>query len=125
MNPPVADPRHASQKLDQFKVDLEAATDRAELAEEKNKKLEQALLEREQEIQSLRHRLDLAESDNDKLTADLKSAKMASSEGEHTKSSAENLSRKVQLLEDELDKAEKSLKETTEKYVPSPCRGPD
>jgi tropomyosin len=36
-------------------------------------------------------------------------------EGEHSKSTSDNLLRKVQLLEEELDAAEKNVKETVEK----------
>jgi hypothetical protein len=38
-------------------------------------------------------------------------------EGEHSKSTSDNLLRKVQLLEEELDAAEKNVKETVEKWV--------
>lgn len=57
------------------------------------------------------------EADNDKTEAKLQEFKTSSLDSEHTKTTAENLSRKVQLLEEELDKAEKNLKETVEKYV--------
>ena len=38
-------------------------------------------------------------------------------EGEHSKSTSDSLLRKVQLLEEELDAAEKNVKETVEKWV--------
>jgi len=38
-------------------------------------------------------------------------------EGDTAKSTVENLQRKIQVLEEELDNAEKHLKETVEKYV--------
>jgi tropomyosin len=52
----------------------------------------------------------------------LAEAKASLSDAESGKTTNEGLMRKVQLLEDELDTAEKNLKETVEKYVLSPCR---
>ena len=43
--------------------------------------------------------------------------KHAHEEGDSAKSTAENLQRKIQILEEELDNAEKNLKETVEKFV--------
>jgi tropomyosin len=57
------------------------------------------------------------EAENDKTEAKLQELKTNSLDSEHTKTTAENLNRKVQLLEDELDAAEKNLKETVEKCV--------
>ncbi len=44
--------------------------------------------------------------------------KSSSLEGESSRTTSENLTRKVQLLEEELDVAEKNVKETVEKCVP-------
>lgn len=77
--------------------------------------INQTLLERDQEIASLQHKLALAEEENDKSEQKIKELKSASDEGESHRTTGENLARKVQLLEEELDKAEKDLKETTEK----------
>jgi tropomyosin len=59
----------------------------------------------------------LSEEENEKSEQKIKELKSASDEGESHRTTGENLARKVQLLEEELDKAEKDLKETTEKYV--------
>jgi hypothetical protein len=77
--------------------------------------LNQTLLERDQEISSLQHKLSLAEDELEKSETKVKELKTASDEGETHRTTGENLARKVQLLEEELDKAEKDLKETTEK----------
>ena len=47
----------------------------------------------------------------------LADAKAAKEEGELSKTTNEGLQRKIQLLEDELDAAERNAKETMEKYV--------
>ncbi len=105
------------QKLNTLRVEADAAVERAEKAEAENKKLQQLLLEREQDIKSLTHQLDTAQADADKLEAKLAESKIAQQEGEYTKNTSEGLVRKVQLLEEELDTAEKNLKETTERLV--------
>jgi hypothetical protein len=48
--------------------------------------------------------------------------KVALAEAETVKATNDSLVRKIALLEEELDAAEKNLKETVEKYVPSPRR---
>lgn len=103
--------------MNQLRLEADAAVTRAEEAEAKVKKLEQALLEREQEITSLNHRLGVLDAENEKAEAELQKYKGFSLEGEQSKTTSENLNRKVQLLEEELDAAEKNLKETVEKYV--------
>lgn len=77
--------------------------------------LKQTLLERDQEISSLQHKLSLAEEELEKTEGKVKELKGAAEEGDTHRTAGENLARKVQLLEEELDKAEKDLKETTEK----------
>lgn len=55
----------------------------------------------------------------------LADVKVALAEGEGSKAENNNLTRKIQLLEEELDAAEKNVKETVDKCVPSPyhlCR---
>lgn len=76
---------------------------------------QQTLLERDQEISSLQHKLSLAEEEADKAEEKLKELKGSAEEGDTHRTASENYQRKVQLLEEELDKAEKDLKETTEK----------
>jgi tropomyosin len=53
--------------------------------------------------------------DLEKAEGKLADAKNAREEGDHSRAALDNLVRKVQLLEDELDQAEKNVKETVEK----------
>lgn len=108
------------QKLNNLRAEAEAAVERAEAAEAKNKQLELTLLQRDQDITSLNHRLALSDEQLEKAEGKLADAKHAHEEGDTAKSTAENLTRKIQILEEELDNAEKNLKETVEKYV-VPC----
>jgi len=55
------------------------------------------------------------ETEVEKLESQLKIAKKDQQDSEQTRSTSDNLSRKVQLLEEELDAAEKNVKETVEK----------
>jgi len=73
------------------------------------------ILQKDQEIQSLNHKLNVAEADLEKAEAKVADAKIVHEQGEMSKGTADNLSRKVQLLEEELDTAEKNVKDTMEK----------
>jgi len=103
------------EKMNQLRLEADAAVTRAEESEKKVKILEQELLQKEQDLSSLTHRLGLLEAENEKSEAKLQEYKTSSLDGEHSKTTAEGLTRKVALLEEELDAAEKNLKETVEK----------
>ena len=105
------------QRLTQLRLEADNAVARAEEAEAKNKTLQQELLSKEQDIQSLTHRLSNAESQLDKAEGQISAAKLVHDEHETSKTTNEGLQRKIQLLEDELDKAEKNLKDTVERCV--------
>jgi tropomyosin len=103
--------------MNSLRVEADNAVTRAEEAEAKNKKYEQALLEKDQEITSLQHRLGVLDAELEKAEAKVADSKAAQMEGEHSKMTSEGLVRKIQLLEEELDAAEKNVKETVEKCV--------
>jgi len=103
------------QRMEQLRTEVDTATERAETAEAKIKKLELELLAKEQDITSLAHKNNLLETEVEKLEGSLKEAKVAGAEGDTSRGTADALGRKVQLLEDELDAAEKNVKETVEK----------
>jgi len=101
--------------MNQLRTEADTAINRAEESEAKNKKYEQMLLERDQEITSLHHRLGVLETELEKAEGMLADSKTAREEGEHSKTTNEGLVRKIQLLEEELDAAEKNVKDTVEK----------
>ncbi|KAK0489105.1 tropomyosin [Armillaria novae-zelandiae] len=103
------------EKMNNLRIEADNAVTRAEEAEAKNKKYEQALLEKDQEITSLQHKLALLDADLEKAEGKVQEYKLAQEEGEHSKSTNDSLQRKVQLLEEELDVAEKNVKDTVEK----------
>lgn len=103
--------------MNSLRLEADNAVTRAEEAEAKNKKYEQVILEKDQEITSLSHKLSLLDADLEKTEAKLAELKSAQEEGETSRTTNEGLNRKIQLLEEELDAAEKNVKETVEKCV--------
>lgn len=95
--------------------EADAATERAEKAEAKLKTTEQELLNREQECQSLKHQLSVRDNELEDTESKLKEAKAAGMAGESNLASVNALQSKIQLLEEELDVAERNAKETMEK----------
>ncbi|EIW79156.1 actin filament-coating protein tropomyosin [Coniophora puteana RWD-64-598 SS2] len=102
-------------KLNSLRAEADNAVARAEEAETKTKKYEQQLLERDQEITSLTHRNAVLEEELEKAEGKVNELKAANQEGEGARTTNEGLNRKIQLLEEELDAAEKNVKETMEK----------
>jgi len=103
------------EKLNSLRGEADHAIERAEAAEAKNKQYEQQLLEKDQEIVSLQHKLSVMDSDLDKTEQQLSALKKDHAEGEGAKVTNDSLQRKIQLLEEELDAAEKNVKDTVEK----------
>lgn len=103
------------ERMNVLRAEADAATERAEIAEAKVKKLELELTGKEQEIVSYQHKLGVLDADLEKAESKLADAKSAGDEGANSRVTVENLTRKVQLLEEELDAAEKNVKETVEK----------
>lgn len=103
--------------MTQLRAEADAAIERAEQAEAKNKTYEQQILTLEQDNKSLQHRLGLLDSQLENSETQLQDSKKNALEGEQSKQDRDGLLRKVQLLEEELDAAEKNLKETVEKYA--------
>jgi tropomyosin, fungi type len=70
----------------------------------------------------LTHRNGLLEAEVEKLETGIKEAKSIAGEASNHSSANENLTRKLQLLEEEAEAADKSLRETNEKYAPFSLR---
>jgi len=98
-----------------IRVEADNNLARAEEAEIKLKKLEQELMQKDQEIVSLQHKVGNLEADVDKYEGKVAEHKALKDEGETHRTANENMSRKIALLESELDNADKNLRETTEK----------
>src|ERR1700709_1268345 len=86
---------------------------------EKVKTLEAENLTKEQEIKSLNHKLTVLETRSDTLEEDVKKHKgLADNSASHSTQN-ESLTRRLQVLEDEAEQADRNLRETNEKHV---CR---
>lgn len=85
----------------------------------KVKTLEHENLAKEQEITSLSHKNQLLEVEVEKLDEGLKIAKRELDEGRDSGTHNEGLQRRLQLLEEEAEEADKNIRETNEKYVAS------
>lgn len=72
---------------------------------------------KDQEIASLQHKNSTLEAALEKAETTITESKSAKDDAETHRRVNEDLNRKIALLESELDTAEKSLRETTDKYV--------
>ena len=98
-----------------MRAEADQAIERLEAAESRIKALEDDALAKEHIITSLTRNLGVANEELEKIEAELKKRKQDSLEEEQSKTTKDGLARKVELLEEELDAAEKNLKETVEK----------
>ena len=103
------------QKMNQLRVEVEESTATAEELKAKVKTLEQDNLQKEQEITSLQHKNGLLESEVEKLETEIKNHKGAAEEGHQHGTQNEALQRRLQLLEEEAEEADKNLRETNDK----------
>lgn len=103
------------QKMNALRIDSENAQEKAQELAAKVKTLEQENLAKEQEITSLSHRNQLLEAEVEKLEASVKDAKAIADQSSHHGTQNEALQRRLQLLEDEAEEADKNRRETGEK----------
>lgn len=108
---------HYLQKLNSLRIEADEATAKVEELQAKVKTLEQENLQKEQEITSLQHKNGLLESEVDKLETSIKDHKAMAEEGSTHSTQNETLQRRLQLLEEEAEEADKNLRETNDKYV--------
>lgn len=103
--------------MNSLRLEADEATTKAEELKGKVKTLEQENLAKEQEITSLQHKNNLLEGEVEKLETAIKDFKKAADEGQQHGTQNETLQRRLQLLEEEAETADKTLRETNEKYV--------
>ena len=104
-----------SKKLSALRVEADENLAKAEENAAKHKALEQEHLAKEQEIKSLTHRNQLLEAEVEKLEGGLKTAKDEAAGGAQHGEQVESLKRKLTVLEEEAEVADKTLRETNEK----------
>lgn len=103
--------------MNQLRLDADTANGKVEELQAKIKALEQENLSKEQEITSLQHKNGVLEGQVDKLEGDVDKHKKLADEGSGSITQNETLQRRLQLLEEEAEEADKTLREANEKYV--------
>lgn len=103
--------------MNALRLEADESAAKVEELQTKVKSLEQENLAKEQEITSLSHKNQLLETELEKLESGLKDAKAAADESSQHGTQNESLQRRLQLLEEEAEEADKNLRETNEKYV--------
>lgn len=103
--------------MNSLRLEADEASTKVEELQTKVKALEQENLSKEQEITSLQHKNNLLEGDVEKLETNIKDFKKAADEGQQHGTQNETLQRRLQLLEEEAEEADKTLREANEKYA--------
>ncbi|KAG0219983.1 hypothetical protein BGX33_010558 [Mortierella sp. NVP41] len=99
------------EKIASVRAELEAALTRAETTESEVKRLTDENVQKDQEITSLKTKIQFAEDQIAECETRISDAKSGLDEGESAKMAGEGLSRKVALLEAELEAAERNLEQ--------------
>ena len=103
--------------MNSLRLEAEEAAAKNEELQGKVKALEQENLSKEQDITSLQHKNGVLETEVDKLETSIKDFKKVADEGQQHGTQNETLQRRLQLLEEEAEEADKTLREANEKYV--------
>lgn len=107
--------------MNQLRLEADEASGKVEELQAKVKTLEQENLSKEQEITSLSHKNGILETEVEKLEEKISELKKSADDGQQHGTQNETLTRRLQLLEEEAEQADKTLREANEKYVePSP-----
>lgn len=102
------------EKMSNLRVEADESHAKVIELQAKVKTLEQENLAREQEVTSLTHKNQVLEAEVEKLESGIKAAKLTADEGAQHGTHNEALQRKLQLLEEEAEGADKNLRETNE-----------
>jgi tropomyosin len=103
--------------MNSLRLEADEAAGKVEELQTKVKTLEQENLTKEQDITSLQHKNNLLEGEVEKLETAISEFKKAADEGQQHGTQNETLQRRLQLLEEEAESADKTLRDANEKYV--------
>lgn len=103
--------------MNQLRIEADESSAKVEELQKQLKVLEQENLQKEHEITSLTHKNSALETEVEKLENQIKDAKAGAEEGTQHATQNETLQRRLQLLEEEAEEADKNLRETNDKYV--------
>jgi predicted RNase H-like nuclease (RuvC/YqgF family) len=105
--------------MEALRIEADESSARAEELKAKVKTLESETTQKEQEITSLSHKNSVLEGEVEKLESQVKIHKDEAGAGAQAGSQAESLQRKIQVLEEEAEESDRTIRELNEKYVPS------
>lgn len=103
--------------MNTLRIEADEAHASVEELKAKVKALEQENLAKEQEITSLTHRNQLLEAEIEKIEGNMKEFKDKADVSAQHDTQNQALQRRLQLLEEEAEEADKTLRETNEKYL--------
>jgi len=104
--------------MEALRVEADESSARAEELKATVKRLEAETTQKEQEITSLTHKNSVLESEVEKLEGQVKIHKDEAGAGAQAGTQAESLQRKIQVLEEEAEESDRTIRELNEKYVP-------
>lgn len=103
--------------MEALRVEADGTATENEEMKKKVKELEQKTLEQEHEIKSLTTKNGVLENEVEKLEGDKTNLKKENEDGAAHGTQNEALQRKLHVLEEEAEEADKNLRETNEKYA--------
>lgn len=101
--------------MNSLRIEADEAASKVEELQKQIKVLEQENLAKEHEVTSLTHKNSQLEAEVEKLETALKEHKSDKDEGSAALTQNETLQRRLQLLEEEAEEADKNLRETNDK----------
>ena len=101
--------------MEALRVEADESGAKAEEYKTKVKQLESETTQKEQEITSLTHKNSVLEGEVEKLEAQVKTFKDEAGAGLQAGTQAESLQRKIQVLEEEAEESDRTIRELNEK----------
>jgi len=108
--------------MNALRIEADESASKAEEYKAKLKTLEAENTQKEQEITSLTHKNQVLEAEVEKLESSVKTYKDEATGGAAASSQVEAMQRKIQVLEEEAEESDRTIRELNEKYVHSLSR---
>src|SRR3954469_5858002 len=105
--------------MEALRVEADESAARAEEFKTKFNALETEHTQKEQEVTSLTHKNSVLEAEVEKLETQVKTYKDEAGAGAQAGTQAESLQRKIQVLEEEAEESDRTIRELNEKYAHS------
>jgi tropomyosin, fungi type len=103
------------QRMNALRIEADENATKAEEYKKKLNTLEEENTKKEQEITSLTHRNQVLESEVEKLEGQVKTYKDEAGAGAAAGTQAESLQRKIQVLEEEAEESDRTIRELNDK----------